>query len=510
VTLASSAGARRVARTAAAVIAILVAGWSLADIVVSAIYLSNVSHVSGAWMVLARDLAEGTLYRPLFDPEIGYGGTRFMPVFFCLHAVLIRLGVPAIPGGIALSLASGAALLWAVAALLRLRGASALTTLLAIAVLLSLERFREGFTSVRGDVLPVAFAIWGVYAFLRSSSTGRTHVAGLALSGFLFSLAFLTKITSLFGLASVVVAALIAPLTEGRSARDAVLTLVFFLVFAASGAVVVQLLSHGVFLENFRVSAAGGVDDLTPWTVLRGGLGGLKWELESNQIGFMLLFVAGTFLVLFHAWRRVRGRLRPATILPDLEPLLFVVSGAGTMIILSSPGAGSNHLVDLMVAAVLLIPVHAPLLARTVTHASAVSLLLLIAVVGLTGNLSVPLERTDRRPEYRALADEISHADLVLAEDPSILIHTGKPARMLDSFMLRVIRANDVEVAEHFDAEIRSRVYDAVLLYDAPTPAALDYLNRMHFGPGFRDTVDRLYTRGRVVASTIVYQQGNR
>ena len=75
-------------------------------------------NASGVWTALAQDLARGIFYRPTAD-AFGFGGTRYMPLFFALHAGLIRLSVDPVTAGVALSLASAA--LFDLALLLALR-----------------------------------------------------------------------------------------------------------------------------------------------------------------------------------------------------------------------------------------------------------------------------------------------------------------------------------------------------------------------------------------------------
>src|SRR5256886_14799683 len=43
---------------------------------------------SGVWTALAQDFARGVFYRPTAD-AFGFGGTRYMPMFFVLHGSLI-------------------------------------------------------------------------------------------------------------------------------------------------------------------------------------------------------------------------------------------------------------------------------------------------------------------------------------------------------------------------------------------------------------------------------------
>src|SRR6267378_6017600 len=75
-------------------------------------------NASGVWTALAQDVARGIFYRPTAD-AFGFGGTRYMPLFFVLHASLIRWSVDPVSAGLALSLASAALFDLAVLAVLR-------------------------------------------------------------------------------------------------------------------------------------------------------------------------------------------------------------------------------------------------------------------------------------------------------------------------------------------------------------------------------------------------------
>src|SRR2546428_8686787 len=55
---------------------------------------------SGVWTALAQDFAKGVFYRPTVS-AFGFGGTRYMPLFFVLHGALIRLAFdPVTAGGV--------------------------------------------------------------------------------------------------------------------------------------------------------------------------------------------------------------------------------------------------------------------------------------------------------------------------------------------------------------------------------------------------------------------------
>src|SRR2546427_7708441 len=54
---------------------------------------------SGVWTALAQDFAKGVFYRPTVS-AFGFGGTRYMPLFFVLHGALIRLAFDPVTAGI--------------------------------------------------------------------------------------------------------------------------------------------------------------------------------------------------------------------------------------------------------------------------------------------------------------------------------------------------------------------------------------------------------------------------
>ena len=158
------------------------------------------NHVSGAWMALADDLAHGTLYRPLLDPTLGFGGTRFFPLAFALHAGLLRLGVPLLAAGDAVSAAAGALLGGALSALLRRAGLGPATALGAAALALAGFAAQLGLSAVRGDLPPVALEAAGLAALLGRGPPDPRPRTGAAAA--LLALAALAKPTALTALAA--------------------------------------------------------------------------------------------------------------------------------------------------------------------------------------------------------------------------------------------------------------------------------------------------------------------
>src|SRR5271166_4729159 len=69
-----------------------------------------VDHPAGVIIAMAADLRDGVFYRPLLGPE-GYGGTRYFPLYFVVHALMMKLGVPVLLGAYLLSATAVVALL---------------------------------------------------------------------------------------------------------------------------------------------------------------------------------------------------------------------------------------------------------------------------------------------------------------------------------------------------------------------------------------------------------------
>ena len=68
-------------------------------------HYGQVDQSAGVWTALAADLArEGVFYRPIAG-DLGYGGTRYFPLHFVLHAGLIRAGLGPVEAGLAIAFA---------------------------------------------------------------------------------------------------------------------------------------------------------------------------------------------------------------------------------------------------------------------------------------------------------------------------------------------------------------------------------------------------------------------
>jgi len=94
------------------------------------------THVEGVWLACAHDFLHGVFYRPLFGP-LGYGGTRYFPLYFVSTAWLSKPLGSLETAGIAVSGACVVLTLIAVYVLLRRMNVSVLLSVAAVAAILS-------------------------------------------------------------------------------------------------------------------------------------------------------------------------------------------------------------------------------------------------------------------------------------------------------------------------------------------------------------------------------------
>ncbi len=447
---------------------------------------TGVTHVAGAWIALADDLRHGTFYRPLIS-DLGYGGTRYAPLQFVLHAGLMGITREPVWSGYLLTMLSlaalyGAALHW----LIRL-GAGLKMAAVTAALILALGPVQMALTTIRGDLLAAALNLWGL-ALCPWGGQGGPAFSGTGMApgarctprlfwpALLFSLAALTKITTVFG-----VAAASLDLWLRRDQRRAAYRL---LVLTALGVTVGLCLtvwaSHGRFWESIRTCASGSPS-----------LGGIKHLIlrasQNDPIGVLLwaLAIAGTWAL-----------PRPAR--PRLPTLAFACTGLVTVVIFLSPGADWNHLLDIDVCALLLLA--SVLLRGTIPPSFGMSLLVVPAlfavartsVVGTASNARA--DQLAHTETVRAIR-ELGSRGPVLVENAGLAVEAGVRPYLLDPFTLRLARQRRADIDQDFLGKLDSGFFSAIVLLRDPAAGAatVEWYENEHLGPGFLEGLDRHY-----------------
>ena len=446
---------------------------------------SQLGHVAGAWTTLAIDLSRGLFYRPLYSEGIGYGGTRYLPLYFALHAVVIRLIGHPIAAGFVVSFLSTALLLVGVFTLLRRSGLGFDLAAGFSALVLTSWSVQHGLTTIRGDILPTALTVWGLAMCVGEPARRK---AGTAAA--LFALAFSAKITALHGLA----AAVLWMTANGRAkaaVRLAALGAASCLVVLG----VVHVTSDGRFLEILRVCAAGGAGASD---MIRAPLRLFLHLRNSDPAGLVFCCLAVATMLARGTWRA-----------PDLPTAFFGVTLAMTLVMFGSPGVEANHLVYLHVASIFAV---ASFFAESREHpawdfqlaaATAAGMAGLALVVSMLAWSDVPVNRAAEMEEAARAAR--GPAGPILSEDPLVPVVAGQDPYLMDSFMFRVIRERRPTVAEPLFAAVRKRAFSAVVLAHDPALEAEGVYRSKHFGAGFVEEVQKSYVLSAKIGDFFVY-----
>ncbi len=446
-------------------------------------------HTAGAWLALARYTNEGVLYPPLYDGS-NFGGTRFMPLQFVLHAGLARLTGEYLVSGKLLAYAGFVVLLALTFVLARRLANSATVALGLLAAILVTRTGSLAGTAVRGDALPVALQLGGVTLATRSS---RAATAG---AGCLCALAILGKSSALW-------ATLAISVWLGVSERRRLaLFLVCFGSVLGIGLALFELLSDGRMSDNILGFSSAGLGD--PVSIARDGSNKFVSYAERFADAVWLLVplaLAGLFLA-------VRRRRLTIYHVSFLIALPMVVAE------LADTGVSWNHLIDLEVLTALLVAdlygapngVSGPIV-RTIV------LIGLIWGIGTSFQLQTRSDAEDAARELvgrgavyegRPLANQLETTDVFLAEDPYLSVSRDQDPVVLDPFMLlRILRDHEDWEADLVQ-RIEGRRFTKIVL-----TRRLDLTDRWwrdyHFGPRVVSAVARNYRQSRQIGRYWIY-----
>jgi hypothetical protein len=428
-------------------------------------------HVSGVWFALAYDLRHGVFYRPLYGP-LGYGGTRYAPLVFILLAGLMGVARDPRLAGYALSLLSGILLLSGVYALMRSLGARRVVAASCAILVLAPQAGQRILLDVRGDSLPAALVVWS----LTLCAAMPDRWAALAGAAALVTLAFSAKVTSLYAAGTIFLFLLLS----GRKSRA-----IPFLMFVALGVgtvcAAVFLASHGRVYEVMKASAAGGGS----WADLIQAPERMAIFM-GYDLAILPFFVLATAAVF--AW--------PGKAFQELAPLFFLTAVGATLVIYGSPGTDFNHLLDVQVAATVVIGVWISRMeekpAIFATQALAMAGLLAIAPSWLAYRRSDVI--SERMHFALTLRDLGPHPGFILAENPLLPILAHEEPYVLDPFMFRIIAAHDPSFADPLWRMLRERKFSAVVLGKNPnTSYGRWWYSTMHFGMPFVGVLEKYY-----------------
>ncbi|MEY2878598.1 MAG: hypothetical protein RLZZ15_978 [Verrucomicrobiota bacterium] len=460
---------------------------------------------SGVWTTLAEDTIHGQFYRPVHGP-LGYGGTRYMPLQFVLHAALMATGVPAATAGMALTFVCLALLGICAFRLMRTLAATTPIAWACVALVPASIGFQLLTVAVKADVLAAACSAGGLAAAVHWQERGRMRHALLACV--CFAAAILAKFTDGFAFAAIVVW-----LVVRRQRTKAGVLLAGTLGLVALGLAAAVWASEGRIVDAFAACATGGASFSYGWRFL-------AWfTIVAVQDPFFLALFVAAIIAARRRWRR-NGL--------DLATCYFVITALGTTLIFASPGTDSNHLVDLLVASVAVLAVeisHGSLGGGARWAASAFACA--VVATWLPGMPSVRhyFAKIGRptRAAVEELAARLTSAGTrrLLSENPLLPIMLGQRPEVMDCFSLRLVAGRTPSVKTEFLENLSARRYTAVVLQDwsgappsgrwneiaAHTSLGVEtFYGGVHFPPGFLAALDTSYRLSFVAGPFVVFE----
>lgn len=431
----------------------------------------GISHLPGIWMTLARSANDGVLYPPI-AADGHYAGTRYMPAFFLFVAGVQRIAGDYLWATKLCSIFAMSALLLALSISTWRIGKSYVFSIAAAALLLSYSDGLAALLAPHADGLAVALALIGLLSIDddRVDAKLRRLVAVAC-----FSVSFLTKFSSIAGAAAM----FLWMAYRGKRAQ-LVVSLILYGALIAIGLAWTQWRSDGRFAENMQWLASGGMDKGSIQITLARLIYALRQSPSFAAILLVAFYVAIT--------RILSGRT-------SIWELYFLAVVGATWIIFASPGTGTNHLLELEAAALIIV---ASFVNDCRDHPAADlklrgSVLVLLAI-------AAPVHFSAWSPVRSAqaiTADELRRAvgadEVILTEDASIDAALGRRPTVMDAFAFRLLSEKGAIDDRELTLRVRRHEFAKLIMMRRIDVAEESLAPRFHFGPRVTDALREEY-----------------
>jgi hypothetical protein len=448
-----------------------------------------VNHVSGVWMGLAYDLNDGIFYRPLFNEEIGIGGTRYFPLFFMLYSGILKIFENPLIAGHILNIFIGISLFITCYLFLIKRGVKFLITISMVLLLLTFSSLQFSLETIRVDLLPLALNVLGLYLYLNYKNSKYVFV----IVGICFILAFLSKMTSINGILALSVYMLLI-----KETRLAFKLLLFTGIGYILSLFVIQYFSSGRFFDIFLTCSTGGesIDSM---------LFSVFFHSIINIVQKIVVFEPILLLLLFSIplifWNNN---------IISLELIFFIATIINSLLIISSPGIDFNHLVDLSVASILLIGTNFAENNNKYQkkYYMFYILIILISIIYYIPNTQKEL-KTFISGHYKQKFDLIEYIKndngIIVSEDPliTIMAHDSRPY-LLDPFTVDLISKRYKNYKIQINNKILNKEFSKIIFQRDPE-SKIDFYYNSHFGKDFIHNVFKNYQKAKVFNEYYVY-----
>jgi len=440
----------------------------------------QVNQASGAWLALAQDLHDGTLYRPFFEHGY-YGWSGYMPLQVVGQAGLSFVTGEFLVSGKLFTYAVGALLLALVYVLVRKLGCGRLLALALVAMVVATPTGLLALTGIHGDSLPLLLQLSAVALVWRSTSRLSVSVAGA-----LCALALLAKFTAVWAPLAIVIWLLM------KHRQRLVAFLASSVVVGLSGLLIFELASSGRLTTNLREVFAGG--GASSEGSLSGGVSTF-FDLAVSRAGAAWLLFPIALLAIVSALSRRR---------PTLFQLSLAFAVPTVIVVLGNPGADFNQLIDFtvltaLVVAELVADRDVALLGRT----AATTLVAVVLVLGIAQSFRVSMKsdvaqavkvlagRGSNGYAKEPLAGVVGRGDTLLSEDPSLPVILGERPVVLDSVGLRRLAARHPDWIARLTRRLDEGQFAKVVLIKPVEDEA--YYRDISMGPAVRAAIARNY-----------------
>ena len=437
------------------------------------------SYGSGVWLSLARDLSNhGVLFRDLTS-DLGYGGTRYFPLFFVTISGFLKLGFAAAVSGWLAGSLGFAILVTGAHRIARESGAPRLTAWVAAAAAAGPYFTLEAVFGVRADVMAAGLNLWGVGLLLPVWRPSRPEGVRVWPASVCFALAFAVKVTALAIPAAMLVAAFVTGRVRVGARMGAALA------GAVAGILLVtQVASSG---RAFRVWAScmfAGSDSSGTLAVFLGG-GFLPGLLNSHLVvAVMAGALVALGLTLFPVEKAV-GKMVSSRVVPTA---LWVGATVVLGVTLSSPGTvPANQVVEWLAFSMLtpVIVAGSRLRIQRVTGIAIAIMATWMAVQNVSRAREMSsLATTDSVRQRQSFVESLRALDApILSESALWPVLAGREVVVPDAFAARLVFRSNPELERQFIDEIAQRKYTRVILeFDPSSPEGRGMYGFAHLG----------------------------
>ena len=444
--------------------------------------VTHTHFVAGVYTGLAQYVNAGRLYPDLYDGS-HFGGTRYMPLQFLLHAGMARLTGEYLISGKLLAAGLADVLIVQLFLLLRRSGCSPTISLALPSLVLTSSAGFYACTTIRGDLLPVVCQLAALVTLQRTISPRKITLAGLFCT-----LGILAKLTAVWAPMAITLYLLI------RDRRACFLFVGICLGSLALSLGLLHVVSGGRMLENFVAVSTAGV----------GGIGAFlkspfRLLLTMSKGGTLFQFLVP--FVLIECGLAIRQRRC------TLWHYSFACCVPVLLLIYADMGTTSNHVVDLIVLSVLLLGSLWSYLQVNREMTWNMQMVLTLAILwGMasawafimghpTQEAASALMTGKSKYPQKPLAKLVRDDETLLTEDGWVAISRGQIPTILDTYSLARFAKSRPELVEKLVSRVERQEFDKIVLLhrlDADDPGDEEWYD-MFISKPVVETVLRRY-----------------